>query len=323
VQAVQPDSGVVEILTDDPDAPTGGCFATKISPDGEHVAFITSAGTYSLYVMNVDGSERTLITDEGLFNFAWSGDGRQLVYTAPLPGSEAIGLVFVDADGSQSRPSAYAGISILPDVSPIAWSPDGQWVCAPVADPADQLAFPYLFNQNGVDFVPLGDQNISPDQPLAWSPDSQQAAFVWHGQRGDFDATRIVIAGVYGGSQAIEYDDPLSQSPFSQPEGLFTGGPYWSPDGSRLLVFGDSNIYPEYHVLAVTLDPLSYQMLAISTHPLLVGTWSPDGSRVVYLVQADPDQGWLSEMMILSAGGGEPHSLGISASAAPLVWIER
>ena len=57
----------------------------EFSPDGSRVAFYSGRDeTSHLVIVNVDGSERRVLIDQGLNWYPrWSPDGRWLVYTAP------------------------------------------------------------------------------------------------------------------------------------------------------------------------------------------------------------------------------------------------
>src|SRR5919107_399874 len=105
------------------------------SPGGEKLAFIRAdnTGTYTICVMNADGSDRTNLTDDAMAysQIAWSPDGKRIAFSK----SDGVGtgdIYVIDADGSDqtrltSTPEANApGADVGVKVGAPVWLPDGE-----------------------------------------------------------------------------------------------------------------------------------------------------------------------------------------------------
>ncbi|MET0187810.1 MAG: alpha/beta fold hydrolase [Pseudonocardia sediminis] len=117
---------------------------------------------------------------------AWISDvgGRPCAYVAPLP-----------ADGSPvaeperplpARPSRSPGADLPPDVTSIAWSPDGRWLACEIAPAGGERTRVVLVTPDGSD-----QQEIAPSAAAvrlgAWSPTGRAVGVTIHpaGGRGD------------------------------------------------------------------------------------------------------------------------------------------
>ena len=97
-----------------------GDYDPCLSPDGGRIVFErlvddeTTHGNYNIYVINVDGSEETALTDTGYTQgiAAWSHSGEQIVYMVSAIGNDGKYHVYVmNSDGSENR-------DITPDYFP-------------------------------------------------------------------------------------------------------------------------------------------------------------------------------------------------------------
>ncbi len=142
-----------------------------VSPDGRKVCFHAIEGeeenkSRNVYIMNIDGTGRTKIADNGAFPF-WSPDGR---YVAYLPGEyprfspdarSNKGLVIYDLATGEKRTSPNDRIMNLYGPS---WSMDGEWIVV------GSRAF--KIDDKKVLHLPLEgcSQDISPDgKRLVWN----------------------------------------------------------------------------------------------------------------------------------------------------------
>jgi len=99
------------------------------SPDGQRIAFLRydnpDPGKYRLIVKSLGSGEETVLTggvnSQGLFNPAWSPDGKSILCVVMQPGDALSGLMAVDARSGQQRLvlSSDSGLA-----SP-TWLPDG------------------------------------------------------------------------------------------------------------------------------------------------------------------------------------------------------
>ncbi len=114
--------GTAEKLAEDVDS------NVTFSPDGRKVAFMRfdnpDPGKYRVIVRSLDSGEESVLTSgesvQGLFNPAWSPDGKTILCVVNQPGDALTGLIAVDASTGKQRlvmtaDSALANPTWLPD----------------------------------------------------------------------------------------------------------------------------------------------------------------------------------------------------------------
>ena len=155
-------------------------------PTGAKVLYEGSMDGRGLWVMNPDGSEKTMLytlpipdMDRGCdFNaLGWSPDGTRIAFTRKLPGdAEQCRIYVMNADGSNPHPLATTpGIWVEMD---LRWSPDGtqiafnrwekqvatgEWLIRPIG----------VVSSNGGEVRGVGPTPISDGSALGWSPDGK------------------------------------------------------------------------------------------------------------------------------------------------------
>jgi Tol biopolymer transport system component len=92
----------------------------QFSPDGNHVAFVSTQKSSQIFVMNLDGSGRRQLTFAGKNQGpVWSPDGRRIAFASDR---EGLGQIFImNADGDNQRRLTGSGES-----RQLSWSPDSQ-----------------------------------------------------------------------------------------------------------------------------------------------------------------------------------------------------
>jgi hypothetical protein len=145
------------------------CF--DLSSDGRYIAF-TAAPTWDIAIMNIDGTGKTVLTDQttrdslglepdsAFHGPAWSPDGRKIAFDYS-PGV----LSVISADGSDP-------VRLTPAIGamePLSWSPDGQYIV--FYKPQDGAL--YFVDVYSGSISKLVEDGTGP----AWSPDGHQIAF--------------------------------------------------------------------------------------------------------------------------------------------------
>lgn len=200
--------------------------AYAVSPDGTRIALggIGPLGNLDLFVVKVDGSERTLIADLPcdytvpqcmyLQAVAWSPDGQRIAYSAGWQGhanflSASIGVANADGTGQQFLPGS--GSSTDP-----AWAPDGGRIVF-----SDGPTYTTYFNR------PIDLQIINPDG-------SGGTVLVDGDADGSFNRSptwssdgRSIVFGRLGQLYAVEVDGTNLRPVTDAPGGAYA--PDWNP----------------------------------------------------------------------------------------------
>ena len=323
VQAYSPADGSTATLT--ARTPASGCDQPQLSPDGSRLAFLMTGSYYTLYDMNIDGSGVTRLSQGRVFGYAWSPDGRRLVYAAYITAQGAYGLYFVNADGSSPTISSYPGISITPTTVHLAWSPDGQWIYAPVDDPsgADQ-SLPFALNANGTDAVPMSAKGVDPKAWVAWSPDSRSVSTLIFGYDYGYSVSLLDFLGLDNQPiPSLYYDDPTVQSNTFAPEGKFVAVPFWSPDGRRALLSGASSLVSgEYQLLLMDSATRAISLLANLDQAADLAAWSPGGERIAFLEYPGGPNGPVN-LGVIQADGSGLTTVAQGVTESQPVWIQK
>ncbi|HKZ55872.1 MAG TPA: DPP IV N-terminal domain-containing protein [Anaerolineales bacterium] len=147
-----------------------------LSPDGRRIAFVSNReGADQIYVMNVDGSAATRLTEDrdpafpSKFDPVWSPDGTQIAFAKS--DITATNTYVINADGSGhvqlTDDSVYSAEP--------AWSPDGRQIAFVRSDQGDTWIF--VMKPDGSEPVNLTAQYPDSWAPT-WSADGRQIAFV-------------------------------------------------------------------------------------------------------------------------------------------------
>jgi dipeptidyl aminopeptidase/acylaminoacyl peptidase len=177
------------------------------SPDGHTIAYVeNSSGQMNLWLVPSmgEGTPRQLthFTDHAVRDFAWSPDGRQLIFYADHHSDERHQMYLIAVDGT-SEPQQ---ITHAPHAQHIfygrgIWSPDGTTVAYTCNDNKDDPSIMELVLHN----VHTGETRRPkrPDAryyPLAWSPDGEYLTLM--ARRPGLD-TDVVLIHKSGDSQVI------------------------------------------------------------------------------------------------------------------------
>ncbi|MDH4163515.1 MAG: hypothetical protein OEW15_12605 [Nitrospirota bacterium] len=252
------------------------------SPEGGKIAFRTDrnssfcdSGYCDLYVINVDGSGLTQLTNASVRNVydlgtcVWSKDGKKVFFSGKSVSSGGNREVWsAQADGTgQQLLLSQAGR----DLSPMSISADGSRISLndsqTGADGVDNVQSTVKTDGTGYSYASLvKEPRDGRDDDGRWSPDG--ALFVYLKGRGSGSPAQIYVengsANNYPGTNLTR-------------DSLENGGPSWSADGSKILYFAPKDGFN--HIWSFNLA-LNEKM------PLSAGEYSD--MNPVWLVMATP-----------------------------------
>jgi hypothetical protein len=240
---------------------------------------------WSIYVMNSDGSNRTLLT-QGQSGFlaapAWSPDGSQIAFISERSGYADVWVMDSGGGNAMNLTNDEAK-----DHSP-AWSPDGEWIA--FASLRDSLYWElYVMGADGTGVQRLTWWEDASDLSPSWSPDGTRLAFAskrdgnWEIYTMDRDGSNLVR---------------LTEHPADDTN------PAWSPDGSRIAFESLREGYSDIFVAPV----IGGEPVNVSNAPFSSEhgpTWSPDGGRIAFY--SDRDGEW--DIYVMASDGSDVGKL--------------
>jgi Tol biopolymer transport system component len=217
----------------------GGGFAdAHWSPDGTRVEFarFTDDYEYTVQVVSVDGTDEKKLAD-GRF-VAWSSDGTSIMYLPRLGSHESGTSLFSAKVTGGQEPQKLVDIppqrtfAISPDGTQIAYIASvGEMRTLPGGEIVGPLTGLFLLNTDGQG---TPRQVLAPgelEEPLAFSPDGTRLAYVVAVDTSPTSRGRYLEVVNLDGSNRQRLSGDLVDSP---------GVAQWSPDGSGVLIYGDS-----------------------------------------------------------------------------------
>ena len=291
-------------------APGGGAFIDEPawSPDGKKIAysrpnFFTEPWTSYIFVVNVDGSGNTQLTNGEVFDESpsWSPDGSRIVFSREtgrevlesggiLSGSRSI--VTMDAGTGRNRTALASGRFYSP-----RWSPEGTRIAYVKSD---QLGVVDIDGTNAR-ILTGGAHNAG----LAWSPDGTQIAYV-SGDNRESDIRIIEVDGI----RSFQ----LTNVPGPEVE------PAWSPDGERIAYGtfqheGNRLVNMEIRVTGAQGTPVNVSqscmppgLASVTTAGFPLPAWAPPavGTLRIAVLFADFPDFWANHTTQEEAEGGLP-----------------
>ncbi len=264
-----------------PPSPTPPVIVARPVPSIAYQARDPGEKSWSIYVMNSDGSNRVRlgVGQSGFLSApTWSPDGSRIAFVSDRSGHDDIWVM--NSDGSDP-------VNLTPDEardhSP-AWSPDGEWIA--FASVRDSLYWEiYLMRPDGSDVQRLTWWDDASDLWPSWSPDGTRLAFASK-RDGNWE---IYIMDRDGGNLVRLTDNPADDT-----------NPAWSPDGGRIAFVSTRDGFPEIYIMPV----VGGEAVNITKAPFSSEhgpTWSPDGGRIAFY--SDQDGEW--DIYIMAADGSD------------------
>ncbi len=242
-----------------------GCGSDSVSPYGSEgtdskVAYVSeSLETSEIYLMNIDGTEKTNIC-EGTTP-AWSPDGTKIAYGTVNECSR--GIMIMNADGTgQTRITNSVGVAWGADEGP-KWSPDGTRI-AFLKYYIQNIGI-YSCNPDGTDEKHLTDNSFQ-NTEFQWSPDSQHIIFVTD-MNGDRD---IYLMEHDGSNQTNLTNDPGDDC-----------SPCFSPDGGTIIFVSDRSGNRDIYSMNLSGGNVT-NLTNTGTEVEYTPRYSPDGLRITY-----------------------------------------
>jgi Tol biopolymer transport system component len=278
-------------------------YDADIGPFGENLGS---------FVVNADGTgEQRLDLPVASDGVVWSPDGtRILLNNAAGDGGRVLPAV-ANADGSDAQVLGFDGP--FGDVRCAAWTPDGQrLLCSVDARGDPNIAGIYSVAADGsdqpgqrltTDSSVVVNGSISKcsvqDIPGDFSPDGTQFVFVRMLCGGGEDPAAGQTAEIRVGTVGEEETTQVAIPGIAHP---LLPGAHWSPDGQWIVFGGSSHLL--YRVRPDGTDRQTIPVVSPSLDAFLYRPdWSPDGSRIVFSMQAQ--SGGETELYSVAADGSD------------------
>jgi TolB protein len=262
------------------------------SPNGK-IAFQSTQGsdgfTNDVYVMNADGKRQTRLTDDPGDDTTpiWSPQGDRIAFLSNRGGS-GYEIFLMNADGSECTLLLGAERGGPLHTINFEWSPDGSKI--------------RLISGGKLYVAQVGEgagpaQNLTPegafDSAASWSPDGSRLAVISTGSGGSPDLFVVTADGV-GRTQLTTTPDAESN-------------PRWVEGGARLAYDAGQDLH------VVNPDGSGGAVVTSAVGPMRGAVWSPDGTRVAFIVAenfrqnlyaANPDGSGAALLTDVEANGG-------------------
>jgi dipeptidyl aminopeptidase/acylaminoacyl peptidase len=251
---------------------------------GGVIAFTSDrSGRPGIYVMNADGSDQRLVTDEeDSSSPAFSPGGERIAFGTSGPSMGRIATINVDGSERQNVISRNRSIGD-PD-----WSPDGTQI---VFVYHDHIYFSIsVIDINGDNFRQLthpGQYSQINDNPT-WSPDGRRIVF-----SSDRNGNNEIYMMDADGSHVQQLTD----------NDFIDYWPAWSPDGLQIAF--TSHRDGNWDIYVMDVNGSNVRRLTDNPAKDWKAAWSPDGARIAFASERDGN--W--EIYTMNVDGSHPQRL--------------
>lgn len=260
-------------------------FDPAISPDGQTVAFVRTAGENGIYLINIDGSNERLIFSgrNTLASPKWSPDGNYIVFSR----------------GDEYKECRDVGRGMcLTDKELLAQNPN-----------IDVSQFPLIKQyESNLARVDKSGDNYRDIANL----ESARAA--------DWNEAGIVYQSTAGLQITADTPDATSTLVTHDPYKPAYEDPDWQPNGGKIVFVSRSGNHREIY----TVNPDGSGMVAL-TAPVttlvdelpnnMAPAWSPDGQYIVFLSnRGDDNSAGAWRLWVMNADGSNQHPLPINVT---------
>ncbi|MFQ6000656.1 MAG: DUF5050 domain-containing protein [Anaerolineae bacterium] len=251
--------------------PTGltaiGVSPTQPAPARQTIAYMfweEESGTWEIYLMASDGSNRTPLTQNEVNDTwpSWSYDGRRLLFVSQRDGNREIYIM--NPDGSEQ---VNLSRNPAPDTSP-SFSPDGTRIV--FASRRDGNWEIYIMDADGSQQARV-TFNEEPDYAPVWSPDGTKIAFV-----SERDGNKEIYVMEADGSEErrLTYNEATDTSPAWSPDGMKIAFESYRDDDMEIYIMNADGSGPRNLTNDHTVDDYG-------------PSWSPDGTQILYYSNRD------------------------------------
>jgi Tol biopolymer transport system component len=248
---------------------TATAAPTPFGGGGGLIAFATNrdagGNLKEVYVMNVDGSNPTRLTESPTDNEypRWSPDGQRLLFFSFREGNAEVYVMSADGTGVRNLTENPGQ-----DFDAV-WSPDGARIL--FTSLRDNQREIYVMNADGSGQTNLTN-NPAEDAYSEWSPDGSLILF-----QSDRDGNQELYVMKPDGTEVSR----LTNHPG------YDGHPYWSPDQQYIAFISDRDGNLElYRIRANGSDSTR---LTNNTAQDMYPSWSPDGTLLAFMTDRDGD----------------------------------
>jgi len=259
------------------------------------IAYLSSDG--NIYTIDQGGGHKTSVTtdafvDEKNFLFyglpTWSPDSQSLAFASytGLRGENpsSMSLFTAHKDGTQLQEALKSDMPLIFYL----WSPDSKRLGLISSTANNSIAFDVVSPSGERELVDAGAPFY-----WSWAPDGH-----------------AILAHIGGASPApdarlslLQLDPTVSEQAFGLPPSEFRA-PAFSPDGRQVLVASPSDT--DGKSALVLTDPAGGNSKTLAEYDSaenIAFVWSPDGSRVAYLLSSSPVPGSTGHLVIVDPAG--------------------